>query len=216
MTAFPSAESYEWSNGKSTQIIKVTEPGTYYVKGITENGCESVSQEIVLEYSPIPEKPSIKVTAGGLKSSEAEAYQWYLNGNEIVGANEQYYLPEDSLSGNFTVEIFNQGGCSSISDEFYHKFTDIEEYEILSQNFAIVPNPNYGNFDLVYKNIETNKLQLIVTDIKGQIILDRTILISSNSGSLPVEIRNSSSGVYFLNIKYDQEFRTLKIITKNE
>jgi photosystem II stability/assembly factor-like uncharacterized protein len=216
LTAIPRVEKFEWSTGDTTQIIKITEPGKYWVKGISENGCISLTDELILEYSAKPEIPSISVTAGGLKSTEAFEYQWYLDGKKIVGADEQYFLPDEDMQGDFYVEVFNEAGCSSISESIFYEFTNINEINSLSSNAQIVPNPNNGSFDLVYKDFELGKLRINITDILGNSLLSKTVLISDYNGNLSFVLPEAAPGVYYLNLNNNNKLITLKLIKQNE
>ena len=51
-----------------------------------------------------------------LNANVGDSYQWYNNGVLIPGATNQTYVA--TVSGNYTVEVTNAGGCSGISAPF--------------------------------------------------------------------------------------------------
>ena len=52
------ASSYLWSNGETGQTITVTEAGIYTVTARNTNGCERISEPIIIETKPNP-KPEV-------------------------------------------------------------------------------------------------------------------------------------------------------------
>lgn len=93
---------------------------TYSTSGEYENvftnqfGCDSV---FTLNLTVIKlETPTVSYNSADtiLTSTEAEGYQWYLNGRVIYGAVEQTYIPTDD--GNYSVIVY-QGSCSSAASE---------------------------------------------------------------------------------------------------
>lgn len=88
-----------WSNGATTQTITVYSSGTYYVQ-LTQNGCTSVSEAVVVEVIPLPDE--VTITADGapvlcpggsvlLRSSAPTGNQWLLDGWDIPGATSQVF-----------------------------------------------------------------------------------------------------------------------------
>lgn len=106
---------YLWSNGATTASINVSASGSYTVKVINPNGCLSLESEPeIVTVSTLPATPTI--TAGGptafcdggtvtLTSSAGSGYLW------STGAVTQSI--DVSETGNYTVQITNEGGCQS-------------------------------------------------------------------------------------------------------
>ncbi len=69
---------------------------------------------------PVPTVTGTDSTANQIKLTACPAtgytYQWKLNGNKISGATHSEYIAHET--GNFTVEITDNGGCSNNSDVF--------------------------------------------------------------------------------------------------
>lgn len=215
LSAFPEFSSYLWSTGETTKNIEITEAGDYWVRATNENGCQSMSEVISYEAFEKPTKPEIKITAGGLKSTESNEYQWYLNGEKILNARSQYYLPDEALEGEFQVEIFNENGCSSISDKFYHNFSNIESNVISNQFFKLSPNPNNGKFALIYNNFNFSKIKINIQDFTGKLIMEKVLILNGTNGEVNIDISDFSNGTYFVEIQFSGNRETIKFI-KNE
>jgi len=113
--------SYQWSNGATSQVITVSDSGTYIVTVTDANGCTSVSPQVLL----IPITASTLVNIFGattfcqgdsvlLRSNLATGNQWYLNGTLIPGAtSDQYYA---KVSGYYYDIVTQSNGTSVKSD----------------------------------------------------------------------------------------------------
>jgi large repetitive protein len=111
----PSANSYAWSNGATTQSITVNQTGIFTVTITDANGCVSLpSAPFSTTLHPQPPVPIIN--AGGplsfcqgsavtLSTTGAQSYQW------SNGATTSTISP--AASGTFTVSIIDFNGCPS-------------------------------------------------------------------------------------------------------
>jgi len=77
------AKSYTWSTGETTPSIKVTKPGTYWVKTITADNCEGTSESITIAGAPDasitdPEYPELNFTYCSYSSSSSN-FRFTLN-----------------------------------------------------------------------------------------------------------------------------------------
>lgn len=121
--------SYLWSNGDTTNSIVVRESGTYYVQGITSNGCEATSDTLEVSFELLPEvdfDANPKSAALGEEvlfenlSSGAEFYRW--NFGDPLSQADNFSTEENPVhsydsTGAYTVslEAFTASGCSAIS-----------------------------------------------------------------------------------------------------
>jgi gliding motility-associated-like protein len=110
LTASAGYESYSWSNNQTTQTITITTPGTYYVIGTDDQGCESYEEFVVTEIaSPTPTiSGDLTVCPGSTTVLTTETgfsnYSWTVSGstNEVTGVGV----------GTTTVTVTNAIGCT--------------------------------------------------------------------------------------------------------
>ncbi|MCX6256560.1 MAG: T9SS type A sorting domain-containing protein [Bacteroidia bacterium] len=76
-------------------------------------------------------------------------------------------------------------------------------------NVLIYPNPCFGKFKLQFRNIHDRTVKISVTDILGQIILEKETIVS---GLVNMDISGSSEGVYYCKITIDHMTSVYKII----
>ena len=104
---------YLWSTGETTKEISVNTEGEYHVTVEDDAGCTGVDAVIIIVH-PNPEKPIITEIGNDIVSTDADQYQWYKDGEIIAGATSKAYTP--TVSGLYTIMVFNEFGCSSVSD----------------------------------------------------------------------------------------------------
>jgi beta-glucanase (GH16 family) len=79
-----------------------------------------------------------------------------------------------------------------------------------SNDIIAYPNPTIGRFSVNLNFDPINKFDICINDITGNEILRKRII---NQKDLDLDISQFSKGLYFLNIKYDNQFlKTIKII----
>lgn len=107
--------SYNWSNGASSQSVTVTTGGTFTVTIDQGNGCISTSNPVTVVVNPLP---TVNVTASGpttfcqggsvqLTASAASNYAWS-NGASTPAITV-------TTGGSYSVTINNGNGCSNSS-----------------------------------------------------------------------------------------------------
>jgi len=128
---------YAWSNGKTTQVIKVAAAGNYDVLLTDTNGCTGQSSPVQVNINPAPTATinpngpvsicngdSIQLTAGG-----GTGYVW------SNGATTQSIYA--NTAGNYTVTVTDNLGCSatvSVSVSYY----SVTPAVITPANFVVI------------------------------------------------------------------------------
>jgi hypothetical protein len=140
------------------------------------------------------ETPSIVVDEFLLTSDlSGTDYQWYLNGEEISGADQISHTAE--VSGDYSVEVFFPNGCSAISTEvtIQVESNPASFSEVELETIRIYPNPTNAiinismNDDAAYNGFE-------LYDITGQLI------ISGSQVQKSIDLSNYPNGLYFVRI----------------
>jgi gliding motility-associated-like protein len=118
--------TYSWSFGDSDNATSIdathnySAAGIYSVKLLTNsnNGCiDSVSKSITINALPtgsIQSPITSNICSGSsllLTATGGDSYQWYLNGNNILGANSATYAA--SVPGVYTATLISSSSCSA-------------------------------------------------------------------------------------------------------
>lgn len=156
---------------------------------------------------PTPAKPSIQqLPDGQLVSNYPSWNQWYFNGNPIQGATGRILKP--TKNGYYSVKIVPPNGCESdMSDSIYVNISSvnsnseasefkIELFEnILAINRSILFNENYF---------------LTLVDFLGKEYFNSPI--PSNILRMEIDVKDLSSGIYFLILRSKNNVNTFKFI----
>ncbi|MDC0303956.1 HYR domain-containing protein [Flavobacteriales bacterium] len=194
---------YNWSTGATVQMITVSSEASYWVTVTSAEGCISNSDtaDVIYYDDPLPMVISSVDGIISCSNDSASTYQWYQNGDLIVGATESYYCPIES--GNYYVVITDSHGCtvSSLSEEYTYDenspcATGIEEYGL---TLDVFPNPSDGFFTVSYALDQQTDMLFAVYNLVGQRITEDE-LISRHAGTTVIDLSGVTDGIYTLRI----------------
>jgi predicted esterase len=144
-------------------------------------------------------QPEITLDDGNLKSSAASGNQWLLNGEEIPGATESFYIPKES--GDYQVQVM-KSSCSKISAPFTYAITGTEP-----QLPAIQLYPNPAQHSISVKGI-LNPTAYKLINPWGQVI-QAGILLADTEIELTV-----SSGLYVFTLENEFGIQRHKLMVQ--
>jgi PKD repeat protein len=130
-------------------------------------------------------------------STQAIAYQWLFNGVVIPGANSQSIIMDQT--GAYSLLVTDSNGCSSVS--FPYSFTvGLNAISLKNENIKVYPNPTNGekNVNVVLDNMPKGESNMILSDIMGRIVINRSISINSIHQELNINLSGIVPGMYFL------------------
>nr|MBP6697224.1 T9SS type A sorting domain-containing protein [Flavobacteriales bacterium] len=111
-----------------------------------------------------------------LQASAADDYQWFLNGDSIAGADEQFLFL--SAAGDYTVSTTSVFGCTTMSDPYVVIGLGMEERS--PWNMAVAPNPANTSFMVVCSEKLMSEDVLELVDLNGR-VLSRQQGLGANS-----------------------------------
>jgi hypothetical protein len=138
--------------GATNKTYTATLSGNYTVTTTTTAGCATGSIATMLATNPLPAVPT--VTAGGptgfcsgssvlLTASTGAAYQWYKDGTAITGAVNAAHTA--TVSGAYTVEVSNAGGCANTSAATNITATVVATPSIIQVSDTLISSAASGN-----------------------------------------------------------------------
>lgn len=198
-------ESYTWFNNQTTANITLNVTDTVFVVVENERGCKATSDSIMVIKGTLPINPVINVLGGGLVTTPADAYQWYLNDVAITNATEQFYNP--LISGNYSVEVFSPEGCSYVTNSSSIDLSTLEELK--KNEFIVYPNPFVDHFQII-KN-DYYDVSVMINDISGKLVYE-FVEVDSTDLFISISMNDFPSGMYFVTIAYDKSYKTFKLI----
>ncbi len=191
--------TYLWSTGSTERKITVTEPGEYWLEVTAKNGCSGRSKLFNIQQSEYPNKPVISQENGELICGEtAYRYQWYLNGIFLDSTNKQKIQPK--TRGFYTVEIFNEPGCSAISDEF-EDVVSVNNIVNSTSQFEIYPNPANKSLNIDFYHDGGSSAIITIINIEGKEIEKLKPISYDNHLNYNLNVEKLESGIYFLKVE---------------
>lgn len=185
--------------------------GTYLLTGgiytdtlTSVMGCDSIV-ELTLAVNSV-NTPVISASGNILSTGLYAAYQWYLNGQPIVGATSQQYTA--TANGNYTVEVTDANGCSSESSVYQFGNLDTEDAVQLA-GIRLYPNPVAGIMFIDATGI-SGSWELALYNMEGKLLLHRTGMQNSQES---IDLSAIAPGVYMVHITANSGVsRQIKII----
>jgi hypothetical protein len=146
------------------------------------------------------EIPTIAQTpAGSLEAitplGSSFTYQWNLDGNPIVGANNQVYQP--LVNGNYSVTIIDLNNCFATSEELNYGIVSVLDLT-QDQDFKVYPNPAENEITVILnKDFKGSSFQIM--DLNGKLIFSGDM----KSNVAKIDISGFDSGLYILKVDSD-------------
>ncbi len=199
----PLALSYSWypSAGLSNPIVAnplATITGNIsYRLLLTDFFYCSNADTITIQAFPIPAEPQIILNNDSLAAPQASAWQWYLDGVEIPGATDQYYVP--SVSGDYSVMVINEFGCGSVSQPYTVILQNIPQTAGL--HLSAYPNPVGDYLYITGLFPSDGPVYIEILDVTGKLLHQQNLPSSGESACLSVPVNRLSRGSYLCRIR---------------
>jgi hypothetical protein len=150
-----------------------------------------------------PAQPSISVSGSNLMSTSATTYQWYVNGDLIVGATNQTITP--SQNGMYVVRTTDVNGCVYVYSAGYMFGTSTGlKYNSEINSVQIYPNPSTG---LVKFKLHPNySYRITVSDMNG-----KQVMTEGNTEEIDLSALNN--GIYIITVSNEVLGSTTKKIS---
>jgi len=206
------ATSYSWNTGDVTDVISVnpSSTATYTATGTDANGCSNTSS-ITVNVFPV-NTPTVSQVGNTLTASGATSYQWYLDGNILVGETNSTLTA--TQNGSYTVVAVDANGCSATSAAVVINGIGIKEVtNTIATN--IYPNPTTGAFALEISLDAKNDYTIEISDVLGR-VLNSEKVNSSKTFNRNYDFSNEANGVYFITIQGTDKSKTVKRIVLNK
>jgi len=156
--------------------------------------------------------------------------------------NLEYFEVERSINGKDFVPINKQPARNQLLPNNYNfadnsfptgvnyyrlKITEIdkkEKYSIVvktvtdveSKGLTIIPNPNKGNFGLVFNSQTTEPILINIRDAHGKLIHNRTESVSMGQNVIYINgLENQKAGAYFITVEQGSKLRQAQFVKTN-
>jgi PKD repeat protein len=191
------AQSYQWSpnlfiSSNSGDSISAWPPSdfTWTIYGTDAFGCAH-DTIVALEVLPLPPAPIASSTGMTVGSTAAEAYQWYLEGEPILGATDQEWSP--LANGNYSVVITDANGCQNGSSPVYFGTVGVNDGD--ANTLSVYPQP--ADDELLITNVRKDSV-LRLYDPNGRVVSDSKV---TSTGVVRLDVSALAAGSYLLEMR---------------
>jgi len=174
--------------------------GTYDAKLIAINagGKDSVTFSNYMNVKPAPAAPYITLIGSTLccnRDLSYASYQWSEGGILIPGATDTFLVV--TQSGNYNVEVSNSNGCKiAVGINIVLGIGDYSKDNL----FSLSPNPADNQLTIHTSYMHNETVTVSISNMLGEIMQEEKIKWSNDQ---IINIKNLSSGIYFLQMKTD-------------
>ncbi len=140
--------------------------------------------------------------------------------NDITALLRDHYTGTDTLLENnentlYAFTIDPDDAASSATDRFEIVFEELLSTGDISfgNGFVLFPNPAQSEITLATKGINSEEVQLSITNLLGQTVYTQTQTVKAN-GQLTLDVSSLSQGVYVLKLTHNKGQFTTKFIKK--
>ncbi|HEX7583464.1 MAG TPA: T9SS type A sorting domain-containing protein [Prolixibacteraceae bacterium] len=158
----------------------------------------------------VPDIPIITQTGDTLRSSSPIGNQWFKDGVELPGENNQKLVIVSS--GNYNVGVILGSGCSSESTILNAIKTDVSIIKTADFTCKVFPNPNNGMFTVELESDKPVVFELELFTSNGESVAKQTVNHPSGNLQIPFGKASLADGVYYLQIKYGSNILSRQII----
>ena len=187
--------AYRWSTGETSSRIVLRQGGDFSVTVHDSYGCSGTSRQVSVSLRQRPDKPVIIRQDAELMAPLASAWQWYRNGLPVPNATGRSYVVLSN--GWYAVEVFNEYGCGTLSDEMQVIVVSVDAMPE-GIGLSLYPEPNDG---LLQVDVDAGAapLRLRVMNLLGQ-----TVAEQAADGGGPrrhrFDLRRQPAGIYLLRV----------------
>ncbi len=202
-----SYNSYLWSTGDESASIVATETDTIGVTVLNEIGCRGKSDTLIVQVHALPDvEISQFFDTISAEFNESLSYQWFLNGDEIDGANLHFIVPD--ADGTYSVVASNAMGCSAMSNEIEFVVTSSPETTGFEDGWRIFPVPAHEEVFILGPDAIQS---LYIWSLDGRLIYSDHDLEKIN-GNFSVRTGSWPPGMYLLKISNNKNTQTVRLI----
>ncbi len=183
----------------TNQTYVITQTGFYSLTVTNSYGCSATAfMTDTVHVYPNPPHPTIFIAGDTLKCLlTGYNYQWLFNDSAIAGETNFYTVP--ATTGNYSIVISTNEGCSDTSQVLFYTVTGINAAQDFS-DVLIYPNP--ANKTLHVECEQKNNVAGLLTlkDVTGKTVFVKELSATTHRLHETLDVSALVKGIYFLEL----------------
>jgi len=213
-----SSPSVVWSATGGTVVVEndamimvvwdgLEKSGTVTALEYSKNRYCSSQTSMSIEIGQPPQKPTVEILQGKLRSSLSEHYQWYFENEAIENAETREI--EITNAGAYKVESINSYGCKVFSDAIL--ITQIENDELDRVN--AFPNPTSSTLEVnLSKWNSPGSMIIYILNSSGDEVINIKLDLEITQTQIRIDVSKLPSGLYYLVLNDDNKLSSSKFV----
>lgn len=213
------ADTYSWTGGSSNDSLVITTGGTYTLD--IADGCGTGSEAVTITMNDVP-ATSFTNASNNLTgiftntttgAGASATYAWNFGDGQTSSLQDPLHVYGSSGAFYVTLTVTNDCGSMMFGDTIFLSAIGLEEIADFG-SVNVAPNPSNGLFNV---NLELNQamnLQLVVTNVMGQVVSTKTIDAATGTESTQIDLSTAAAGVYYLDILSGDRKMINKVLIK--
>ena len=197
----------ENTNSITVDFSEAAVAGAITVSGTNDCGNGTVSPNLDITVTPIPETPVITQLGDVLTSSATSGNQWFMNDVSIPGATDQTYTAIES--GDYFV-VVTINGCSSAESNHIDVIVGIEDLK--ASGFQVYPIPNDGRFTVTIVTPSKETYTISVFNNIGMKIFEEGNIVVNGTLNKAIDLKPVSQGIYSVVLQNGKKHIEKKIL----
>ena len=167
---------------------------------VTINTIPTIQIDVLGDTTLVPGNSSTLIATAS-PVDPGNSFAWFLNGSQVSGATNSSYLVNVDNTGSYYARVTTPFGCTALSST--RKIVTIS-----SLNLFVSPNPSSGQFKVRYYSRATVfnfKRTLLIYNSKGELVRSMSVPITASYSSIDVDMSSMPKGLYFLQLRKDNQ-----------
>lgn len=129
---------------------------------------------------------------------------------------DMYFHPTEAGVGEYTITYtYEEGGCEGTADQTVTVVNCVGVEEVAADvALEVYPNPSNGIFTVNIDAANFENAELKVVDMVGKVVYSLDNMTISGEKSIDINLSNNPAGIYFVQIKNEQQNVSKKIFLK--
>lgn len=207
--------TFAWSSGQTTEDLSGIAAGSYSVTITDANGCTTSNSVSLVNTSSFSTSVTVNM-ASSSTSSDGTASVTPIGGTAPYSYSWNTGASTSTVSGlsvgDYTVTTTDVNGCSKV-DTIHIGITGISVFA-LNTEILVYPNPADDEINVSLSFDQNYQVQMNVFNVLGEQVIVKNVEV--RSGIEKLNVSHLSAGVYYLQLKVDDQSTTIKFIKETD